>query len=149
MKGRLRKAARKSIAPYRSKFEHDIAENLSSKGVRFEYEPHKVAFSRKAYRAECMDCGSTNIGTSSMYLPDFLIANGIYIEAKGRFTSKDRTKTLDILASNNDITRENFRMLFMQDKHTTASKRMRYTDWCNKHNIICAVGTEVPEEWVK
>lgn len=149
MKGRLRKSARRNIAPYRSKFEFDIAEDLTSRGIKFEYEPHKVAFSRKAYRGECLDCGSTNVGVSAMYLPDFLLPNGIYIEAKGRFTSKDRTKTLDILASNNDITRINYRILFMQDKHTTVAKRLRYTEWCEKHNIICAVGSVVPEEWVK
>jgi hypothetical protein len=130
-------------------FECDVAAYLSEHNVSFKYEPEKIAFLKELRNGECQDCGSTHVGVLANYLPDFVLANGIYIEAKGRFTSKDRTKTLAILASNNELTRENYRMLFMQNKHTTVTKKETYLDWCDRHEIIAAVGPSVPEEWMK
>jgi hypothetical protein len=42
-----------------------------------------------------------------------------------------------------------FYLLFMRDNWLTAKKRKRYTEWASDNGINCAVGTSVPEEWVK
>lgn len=133
---------------YRSKFEQKIGDYLTSCHVPFKYEEVTVAY-QKEIKGECNVCGSSDVCGSAKYTPDFLLPNGIFIEAKGKFTSSDRTKLLAVLRSNNQITRDNFRILFMYDNWLTKRKVKRYTDWCAQHNIECAVGHEVPEAWTK
>jgi len=134
---------------FRSKFEETIASTLRVAGVKFDYETVTVTYQKEVRGSECQACGSTDVYTTAKYTPDFILANGIFIEAKGKFTPRDRTKILAVLRSNNEINRDNFRILFMYDNWLTKKKLKRYTDWCAQHDIQCAVGTEVPEEWTK
>jgi hypothetical protein len=117
--------------------------------MKFEYESIKVAYHKDSSKAECMDCGSVNVGILGHYNPDFILSNGIIIEGKGRFVAADRKKILAVLHANNDITRHNFRMLFMQDRKLSTKSVKRYSDWCNDHDIEWAIGPEVPDEWLK
>lgn len=82
------------------------------------------------------------------YTPDFWIkANGKIIETKGRFTSKDRTKTLVLLETYPHL-RDTFYMLFQRDNTLSKKSKTKYTDWCTKHGITCAVGNKVPKHWI-
>lgn len=144
-----RRNKRTALSPYRSKYEAEVAADLTRKRVGFDYESEKVTYLRPIRNGECQVCAATDVGQVATYTPDFVLKNGIYIEAKGKFDSRGRTKILAVLQSNNVITRENFRLLFMRDNYTTASRRETYTDWCARHNIVCAIGPKVPQSWVK
>jgi len=36
----------------------------------------------------------------------------------------------------------------MRDNWLTAGKKERYTDWARKLGIECAVGEDIPEDWL-
>ena len=123
---------------YRSGFEKQIHANLKSRGVDVQYEPYKIGY---IWPAE-----------SALYTPDFVLKNGIHIEAKGEFTARDRKKLLEVRRSNPDL---DLRLVFMNGNNfLTPAKRkkskkngMTYTDWCEKNNFKYAEKI-VPEEWI-
>jgi hypothetical protein len=76
----MRKKRKKRSSPtskYRSGFEAKLAHQLQRGGVAFEYETLKLEYRKVA-----------------TYTPDFILPNGIIIEAKGVWTVEDRTKHL-------------------------------------------------------
>ncbi|MFM1566113.1 MAG: hypothetical protein ACKJRP_04225 [SAR86 cluster bacterium] len=138
-----------SIKPYRSRFEFNIALWLEQSGVAFEYEPKKISYLHPVHQGTCLSCASSYVGRRSVYLPDFwLPEQKLWIEAKGRWPGSGRTKTLAVLSSDNELTLENFRMLFMYDNWLTKKHRQTYTGWCQAQGIICATGVELPKEWL-
>lgn len=130
---------------YRSNFERSIAANLRKRGVKFKFEPHKICYWKKKFGGVCRDCKSKNVMTKHKYLPDFLLPNGVYIEAKGKFTAPNRTKMLAIKASNPNL---DIRMLFMKDNWLTSKHKHRYSDWCEKNKFKYAF-LKVPQGWLK
>ena len=70
--------------PYRSWFEHELSIELKGTGAKYEklilpyYKMHT-------------------------YKPDWVLPNGIILEAKGRFTAPDRAKHLHIKAQHPDL----------------------------------------------
>lgn len=81
------------------------------------------------------------------YNPDFTCvrADGsvFYIEIKGYFRMEDRNK---IRACVECDPRPDIRMVFARDNTLSSKSNMKYSDWCAKYSIPCAVGT-IPEEW--
>ncbi len=69
---------------FRSGLEERIAKQLESLGVSYGYEHFTINYIRPA--------------KNSRYTPDFSLPNGIIIEAKGRFLTKDRQKHLQVKA---------------------------------------------------
>lgn len=116
---------------YRSGLESRVAKDLNMRGASFEYEPHAIQFEVPARTAR--------------YTPDFVLSNGILIEAKGQFTSKDRVKHLNIKESRPEL---DIRFVF-QRPHAKLYKgsKSSYADWCVKHGFLWADRT-VPEEWL-
>ena len=66
------------------------------------------------------------------YVPDFLVADNILIEAKGRFTSVDRTKMKLVCHWNPEY---DVRMMFQRDNFITKRHKKRYSTWCKEHDI--------------
>ena len=68
----------KTFSPrkFRSGLEKEIASQLCQQRIKFEYETLTVKYSKP----------------TSKYTPDFILPNGIIIEAKGQFVSSDRSK---------------------------------------------------------
>ena len=66
---------------YRSRFEEDVAKLLRSQKQRIRYEKLSVKYAVQMFR---------------LYKPDFILNNGIIIEAKGWFKPIDRVKHLFI-----------------------------------------------------
>jgi len=146
---RARTKSNISIAPYRSKFEYNIADHLENSGIEFNYELKKIPYLFPIANAYCNECGSNNAGRKATYTPDFfLVSSGLWIEAKGKWDSKGRTKILSVLESDNELTRDNFRMLFMQNNWITSNKKKKYMDWCIEHGIVSACGKVIPKEWL-
>lgn len=63
---------------YHSGLEIRLATQLKTEGTNFLYEPIRLEYTQPARVAG--------------YTPDFILPNGIIIEAKGKFQAKDRQK---------------------------------------------------------
>ena len=113
---------------YRSGFEAKLAHQLQRGGVSFQYESIKLEYTKTA-----------------TYTPDFILPNGIIIEAKGVWTVEDRTKHLLVREQHPHL---DIRLVFMN-----ASNKIRkgsdttYAKWCEKKNILYANKT-IPKSWL-
>jgi hypothetical protein len=131
---------------YKSRLEADFAKFLTSKKIKFRYEPFKLKYYIDAPRARCQKCGHNKIWIERNYLPDFVSNNGLLvIETKGRFTSSDRTKMLAVVQANPQI---DVRMFFAKDNWLTRRHKTKYSDWCKQHKITFAIG-EIPKQWLE
>lgn len=113
---------------YRSRFEASVASFLEQRGATFSYESLRLDYTRKC-----------------KYTPDFVLPNGIIIEAKGRWIGSDRTKHLRVRESNPSL---DIRFCFQNaynklNKNSTTS----YADWCDKHDFRWCHKV-IPEEWL-
>lgn len=143
---RSKKTFRYNGIEYRSGFEVRVAKALAKLGIEFEYEPYKLVYYKKKIGSKCGDCGSTNIQVKAAYTPDFVLANGIIIEAKGRFTSENRTRMLGIIGSNPDL---DIRMCFQYDNWLTKKKAKKYSGWCEQKGIKYCIGTLQLKEFLQ
>ena len=113
---------------YRSGFEAKLAHQLQRGGVSFQYESISLEYTKTA-----------------TYTPDFILPNGIIIEAKGVWTVEDRTKHLLVREQHPHL---DIRLVFMN-----ASNKIRkgsdttYAAWCEKKNILYANKT-IPKSWL-
>jgi len=123
---------------YKSKFEEKFGshcESLVEKGrlKNFEYETEHLEY-----------------WLSHLYLPDFILegANGkkIYIETKGYFKSKDRTKAKKVREQHPD---KDIRFVFQNSRNKLNKKsKTTYGMWCIKHGFKFA-DERIPREWLK
>ena len=97
------------------------------------------------YSAGHAELDVKSIFVHKSYTPDFIMGSMI-VEAKGRFTSVDRTKMAQVVKENPNL---DIRMLFMRDQWCTKTKKQKYSDWCDTHNIKFAFGISLPKEWLK
>ena len=124
---RVRAAALK--AGFRSGLEQDNAAWLKKHGVGFEYEKSKIKYVTQPHT----------------YTPDFVLANGIIIETKGRFLGKDRTKHLLIKKQHPGL---DIRFVFSNSsKKLSKVSKTTYAGWCKKHGFRYA-DKLVPESWM-
>lgn len=114
----------------RSNYESTLKKNLEKSGVEFSYEALRIPYETKHY-----------------YKPDFVLANGIIVEAKGLFLPEDRSKHLAIKKQHPEL---DIRFVFMRDqwidKKTKANK---YSDWCKKNGFQYHIGQSIPKEWLE
>src|SRR5210317_2510673 len=127
----MRKKKKKKSSPtskYRSGLEQTLANQLQRSGVAFEYETIKLEYQKIA-----------------TYTPDFILPNGIIIEAKGVWTVEDRTKHLLVREQHPHL---DIRMVFMN-----AANKIRkgsdttYARWCEKKGITYA-DKIIPKSWL-
>ena len=127
-KKRAKRSQRTSNNRYRSGFESKLANQLKRSGVDFEYETLKIEY-RKV----------------STYTPDFILPNGIIIEAKGVWTTEDRKKHL--------LVREQYPHLDIRLVFMNANNKIRkgsdttYAGWCDKKGIKYA-NKIIPKSWL-
>ena len=119
----------KKTSKYRSKLEERIAELLDVLHISYEYESIKVPYT-----------------IQHNYLPDFVLPNHIYLEAKGYWEPSDRRKVLAVKRDNPDI---DLRMVF-QAPYNKISKKSKttYAQWCEKHDIPWTSYHDIPIEWL-
>lgn len=114
---------------FKSKFEVGIAAQFKKAGVKAKYEPHPLS-----YTLECK------------YIPDWILPNGIYIEAKGKLDAISRRKMLAVKAK---YPEKDIRFVFQR-----AGNRLRkgsnttYAQWADKHGFKWCEGFP-PKEWFK
>ena len=119
--------ARKAL---RSGFEYTLRRQLDKAKAKYSYETEKFKYT-----------------VEKTYTPDFVLPRKrILVEAKGYFTSADRTKTLKSRAG---IEAEGWELRFVfQNAGNKLSRRSKttYGQWCDKHGFVWAEG-EIPKGW--
>ena len=127
-KKRAKKSQRTSNNRYRSGFESKLAHQLKRSGVDFEYETLTIEYQRL-----------------STYTPDFILPNGIIIEAKGVWTVEDRAKHLLVRQQHPHL---DIRMVFMRASNKINKKsKTTYAMWCEKKGIKYA-DKVIPKSWL-
>lgn len=123
---------RGTSSPWRSGLEEKVAENLTSRGVRFSFESDKVSYVQPA--------------KERTYTPDFKLPNGVFIETKGYFDSADRQKMKWVKEQHPEL---DIRLLFGNaNNRINKGSPTRYRDWADKYGYKWAEKV-VPEEWIK
>lgn len=115
---------------FRSKFEKGLYDLARKRKLKLEYEPESP---RITYT------------TTARYIPDFVLPNGIVVEAKGYFKAKDRTKMLNVARNNADL---DIRFVFQRanNRLTKSPNSMMYWQWAEKHGFEWAE-RHIPESW--
>ena len=117
----------------RSGLEERVAKQLNDLKVLFEYETLKINYKKPERLA--------------YYRPDFILPNGIIIEAKGRFLTKDRKKHRLIKEQFGD--KYDIRFVFSNSKDKIGSKsKTTYALWCEKLGFKYC-DCEIPTAWIK
>lgn len=120
----------KRVDGFRSGLERDLAASLAAAGVGFEYELERIAYTDPE---------------PHHYVPDFRIANGVFIEAKGRFTPEDRRKHLLIKRQHPAL---DIRFVFSRSKQPLyKGSKTTYAQWCYRHGFLYA-DRHIPSAWL-
>jgi hypothetical protein len=112
---------------FRSKFEEDIYKVAKGNGKKLEFEPYFIPYIMK---------GS--------YLPDYVLPNGIVVEAKGYLDAAACKKMKAVKASNPHL---DIRFVF-QNANGKRNRRakLRNYEWADRHGFKWAEGT-IPLDW--
>lgn len=117
---------------HRSGLEKRVADDLRARGVAFQYEPFRIAYEKPA--------------RVHKYLPDFVLPNGIIVEAKGLFEADDREKHLLLKAQHPEL---DVRFLFQSERTKIYPKsKTTLIAWAEHHGFLWCVKT-VPAAWLK
>ena len=115
---------------FRSKYEERIYSNAGKAGHSVEFETIRLPYT-----------------TQGRYTPDFILPNGIIVEAKGYFDSRARSKMLAVKRCNPEL---DIRFLFMDSrKKLRKGSDTTYADWCKRHEFLFADGDSIPAKWFK
>ena len=119
---------------FRSGLEDKVAAELVSKGIPVKYEdPDSVI--RYQWPPE-----------DSKYHPDFVLPNGIIIETKGRFVTRDRQKHKLIKEQHPD---KDIRFVFSNSRQRISkTSKTTYAMWCEKYGFLYA-DKSIPEAWLR
>lgn len=112
---------------FRSIFERNLNDNLKSRGVKFTYETLELP-----YTLHCI------------YHPDFILSNGIIIEAKGRLLPTEKRKMITVKKQHPNL---DIRFVFMYPDRKITGTKQTHTEWATKNGFKSA-GERVPQEWI-
>lgn len=113
---------------YKSGFERTIAANLTMRKVKFGYETLQVFYTLE--------------GT---YNPDFILPNGVIVEAKGLLDRESKRKMAAVKKQNPTL---DIRFLFMDANKKVPGSKQTHGEWAKKNGFPFAE-REVPDEWLK
>jgi hypothetical protein len=113
---------------FKSGFERTLATQLKNAKVKFEYEGLKIPYT-----------------INHIYHPDFILPNGIIIEAKGRFMDGDAAKMRAVKYQHPEL---DIRFVFMSAHSKVTRMKQTYAEWADRHGFPWADG-RIPEEWLK
>lgn len=101
---------------FKSNFEVDFANLLTTHGINYQYEPEQYEYT-----------------VVHNYTPDFKITSDIFVETKGRWDSADRAKHLAVRKQNPKL-----QIIFcFYNPNKTLSKKSKttYRGWCEKNGF--------------
>ena len=119
---------KKSLVTFRSGLEQRIADNLAKRKCEYEYEPMSVAYF-----------------VTHKYKPDFVLPNGVIVEAKGYFRYKEQRMHRSIKEQHPEL---DIRFVFSNVNSRVQGSRLTCANWCKKHNFLYSEEI-VPHEWTK
>jgi hypothetical protein len=93
----------------------------------FEYEPMRIPYEIK-----------------SKYIPDFVLPNGIIIEAKGRLLAKDARKHRAVKKKHPNL---DIRFVFMSLATKVENSRFTHQEWANKYGFSYYEKI-IPKAWI-
>ena len=137
---------------FMSQFEERMAKQLDRAKVSYEYEKTQLYYAKPIKNGRCPECENDAVVQECSYTPDFILANGIILEGKGRWDGSDRQMHLAIRKSNPDL---DIRFVFQVDNWMTKTKANRYSDWCKRNGFKYAIApapksdNPIPKEWLK
>lgn len=115
---------------FRSLFEGDVYADALRRGIPVEYETQRLFYV-----------------TKHVYRPDFILPNGIIVEAKGYFPANERAKMLAVRAGNPDL---DIRFLFQKARTAIRrGSRTTYAMWADQHGFTWAEGASIPAAWAE
>lgn len=116
-----------------SGLEASLVSSLIMKKIKFSHEGMKIKFMPPPAKMKT-------------YTPDFILPNGIIIEAKGYFTGSDRKKHILIQNQHPEL---DIRFVFDDaHKHISSKKLTTYAEWCDKHGFKWA-HKSIPDKWLR
>jgi len=115
---------------FRSKFEAQIYNTARSSKKSLTFEPKD---------------GIINYTIAFRYQPDFILPNGIVVEAKGRLDVWDRRKMVAVKAARPDL---DIRFVFQNARSRLSRHGKSYGEWAASQGFVWAEGS-IPLEWWK
>jgi len=114
---------------FRSNFEKTVYDTVQSEGFGIQFEPFKLDYTLQG-----------------RYLPDFVLDNGVIIEAKGYFDARARSKMIAVKKAHPNL---DIRFVFMNaNTKVRKGSDATYADWCKRYGFLYAEGT-IPVKWMK
>lgn len=130
----------------RSGFESKVEAQLKEAKVGYGYESITITWLRSVSKGICNRCGAEEVNQRCKYTPDFVLANGIWIEAKGFLDGPDRTKLKAIRKQFPDL---DLRLVFQRDNVIKGTKnKTRYSQWATAAGFKWALRV-IPADWLK
>lgn len=125
---------RGQVIDYAGGLEASLLKQLDEKlpkGLPIVYEPGLIRFPVPAKKG--------------WYKPDFFLHNGIVLEGKGQFVSKERQKFLHVKAEHPDL---DIRFVFSNPNAKIGKKsETTYAMWCDYNGFKYAKKI-IPQEWI-
>lgn len=122
------------MSAFRSKFEQQIADWLTKRGITYEYEKCKLSYLVPEVKRT--------------YIVDWQIADNknIIYESKGRLTSHDRKKMLLVKEAHPEV---EIRFIFMNSTvKIRKGSKTSYGDWATKNGFEwCDFRKGIPKKW--
>ena len=117
---------------FRSGLEEKVAADLTAKSVGFTYEEVTISYVKPSKPAK--------------YTPDFVLANGIIVETKGRFLTADRQKHLLVQQQHPEL---DIRFVFSNSRaRINKGSPTTYAMWCEKNGFQYA-DKGIPQAWLE
>lgn len=117
---------------FRSGLEEAVAAQLRTEGIHFDYESLRIPFVPSA--------------KPRRYTPDFVLANGIIVETKGRFETDDRQKMKLIKQQHPDL---DIRFVFSNSRaRISKQSKTTYGVWSASNGFPYA-DVRVPTSWLR
>ena len=113
---------------FRNQFEEKLASFLEEKRVAFEYETLILSYTLEG-----------------KYKPDFILPNGIIIEAKGFFRTHAQRALRAVKKAHPEL---DIRLVFFNQNQKVQGSKLKCYEWAVKHKFKFADKT-IPESWIK
>lgn len=133
MKRVKRKAVPMEQRKLRSGYEKKVRKCLEENKVQYTYESMVIKYVVPE--------------TKRSYTPDFILPNGVIIEAKGYWDAESRRKMALVVEQNPHL---KLKMLLQRDNTISKKSKTKYSDWAKARGIECVVSPQgiIPEEWL-
>ena len=122
------------MTKFNSGLEELIAKQLDDSKLNYRFEELRIYYNKEDNQ-------------KSFYRPDFVLENGIIVEVKGQFVTKDRKKHKLIRKQYGD--KYDIRFVFSNPNQKVGKKsNTSYADWCNLYGFKYAK-EKIPQEWLE